>query len=112
MEITPPLDILREINGIKKEIANLIKTAEINGGNFNIPGLGVIEIRIPVSVPEGYTLAGIIQWSVNNRININIIGVQIENGNEIVIYGNSNVSHSFTVHPMLTALFIKKSEED
>ena len=83
-----------KIDGIKKEITNLIKTKEINGGSFDIPGSGPFHMKVPLSVPDVYTLAGIIQWSVNNRININIIGIQIENGNEIVIYGNSNVSHA------------------
>lgn len=72
-------------------------------------GEGPFQLDFEVDVPDGYTLVGVLQWSLNNRVNISVSGINVNvtQENTVSIWGKSNTTYSYELHPYIVAILIK-----
>ncbi len=96
------------INEVKSALSGLFKIDTFESGSITIAGNSCEHIATPVTVPSGYTLAGIVSFSTNNmNIGLSVCRLAISGSWAIQLFNLT--SRSVTTTFEVTCLFVKSS---
>ena len=85
--------------------SDLISETVSASNSTNLAANAAFEVSIPVS-KSGYTIMGVVEWSMENRTAINVTGVRVD-GNNVKLLGVNSTQQVVTVTPRVRVLYFK-----